>query len=92
MNRTLTEADQWATEFANLNKYKKGQEVVYSIEEDAIPHYQSQVTGNVADGFVVTNTYKPETIKISGQKKWEFAFYQSRKRLRLVLSGVWPMR
>ena len=83
-NRTLTEADQWATEFANLNKYEKGQEVVYSIEEDAVPHYQSQITGNAADGFVVTNTYKPETIKISGQKKWEDADNQDGKRPNAV--------
>ena len=83
-NRTLTEADQWATEFANLNKYEKGQEVVYSLEEDAVPHYQSQVTGNAADGFVVTNTYKPETIKISGQKKWEDAENQDGKRPNAV--------
>ena len=83
-NRTLTEADQWATEFANLNKYEKGQEVVYSLEEDAVPHYQSQVTGNAADGFVVTNTYKPETVKISGQKKWEDAENQDGKRPNAV--------
>lgn len=83
-NRTLTEADQWATEFTNLNKYEKGQEVVYSLEEDAVPHYQSQVTGNAADGFVVTNTYKPETIKISGQKKWDDAENQDGKRPNVV--------
>ena len=83
-NRTLTEADQWATEFTNLNKYEKGQEVVYSLEEDAVPHYQSQVTGNAADGFVVTNTYKPETIKISGQKKWDDADNQDGKRPNAV--------
>ena len=83
-NRTLTEADQWATEFANLNKYEKGQEVVYSLEEDAVPHYQSQVTGNATDGFVVTNTYKPETIKISGQKKWDDAENQDGKRPNAV--------
>lgn len=83
-NRTLTEADQWATEFTNLNKYERGQEVVYSLEEDAVPHYQSQVTGNAADGFVVTNTYKPETVKISGQKKWEDAENQDGKRPNAV--------
>ena len=83
-NRTLTEADQWVTEFTNLNKYEKGQEVVYSLEEDAVPHYQSQVTGNAADGFVVTNTYKPETIKISGQKKWDDAENQDGKRPNAV--------
>lgn len=79
-NRTLTEADQWSTEFTNLNKYEKGQEVVYSLEEDAVPHYQAQVIGNAAEGFVVTNTHQPETIKISGQKKWEDADNQDGKR------------
>ena len=83
-NRTLTEADQWTTEFTNLNKYERGQEVVYSLEEDAVPHYQSQVTGNAADGFVVTNTYKPETVKISGQKKWDDAENQDGKRPNAV--------
>jgi len=83
-NRTLTEADQWATEFTNLNKYEKGQEIAYSLEEDAVSHYQSHVTGNAADGFVVTNTYKPETIKISGQKKWDDAENQDGKRPNAV--------
>ena len=83
-NRTLTEADQWATEFTNLNKYEKGQEVVYYLEEDAVPHYQSQVTGNAAEGFVVTNTHQPETIKISGQKKWDDANNQDGKRPTVI--------
>ena len=80
VNRTLTEADQWATEFANLNKYEKGQEVVYSIEEDAVPHYQSQVTASKVDGYNITNSYTPETVKISGQKKWDDADNQDGKR------------
>ena len=83
-NRTLTEADQWATEFTNLNKYEKGKEVVYYLEEDAVPHYQSQVTGNAAEGFVVTNTHQPETIKISGQKKWDDANNQDGKRPTVI--------
>ena len=79
-NRTLTEADQWSTEFTNLNKYEKGQEVVYSLEEDAVPHYQAQVIGNAAEGFVVTNTHQPETTIVAGQKKWEDADNQDGKR------------
>ena len=79
-NRTLTEADQWSTEFTNLNKYEKGQEVVYSLEEDAVPHYQAQVIGNAAEGFVVTNTHQPETTAVAGQKKWEDAGNQDGKR------------
>ena len=79
-NRTLTEADQWSTEFTNLNKYEKGQEVVYSLEEDAVPHYQAQVIGNAAEGFVVTNTHQPEITIVAGQKKWEDADNQDGKR------------
>ena len=79
-NRTLTEADQWATEFTDLNKYENGQEVVYSLEEEATTDYQSQVTGNATEGFVVTNTHQPETITVSGQKKWDDANNQDGKR------------
>ena len=79
-NRTLTEADQWSTEFTNLNKYEKGQEVVYSLEEDAVPHYQAQVIGNAAEGFVVTNTHQSETTTVAGQKKWDDADNQDGKR------------
>ncbi|KXT85486.1 Alcohol dehydrogenase [Streptococcus sp. DD11] len=79
-SRTLTAADQWATAFTDLDKYEKGQEIVYSLEEETVEHYQSQVTGNAADGFVVTNSYKPETVKISGQKIWDDADNQDGKR------------
>ena len=79
-NRTLTEADQWATEFTDLNKYENGQEVVYSLEEKATADYQSQVTGNATEGFVVTNTHQPETTTVSGQKKWDDANNQDGKR------------
>ena len=49
--RTVTAADGWAWEFADLPKYENGQEIVYTIAEDAVPGYTATV-----DGFNVTNT------------------------------------
>ena len=48
---TVTEDDGWAWEFADLPKYENGQEIVYTIAEDAVPGYTATV-----DGFNVTNT------------------------------------
>ena len=49
--RTVTEADDWAWCFTDLPKYENGQEIVYTIAEDAVPGYTATV-----DGFNVTNT------------------------------------
>ena len=49
--RTVTAADGWAWRFTDLPKYENGQEIVYTIAEDAVPGYTATV-----DGFNVTNT------------------------------------
>ena len=55
----------WRWSFVNLPKYAHGEEIRYSVLEDDVFLY----TGRV-DGFSITNTYKPETIDISGTKIW----------------------
>ena len=55
----------WRWSFVNLPKYAHGEEICYSVLEDDVFLY----TGRV-DGFSITNTYKPETIDISGTKIW----------------------
>lgn len=53
---TLNEANKWQHTFTDLEKYKNGIEVKYSIKEDAIVGYDSTISGDMAKGFVVTNT------------------------------------
>lgn len=55
---TLTEADQWKHSFVNLPKYdaNDGHEIVYTVEEVALSGYTSAISGDAANGYIVTNT------------------------------------
>ena len=58
---TSADADgNWQYAFTNLPKYENGTEINYSIEEVVVPGYDSAITGDAANGFVITNTYTPE--------------------------------
>jgi len=63
--KTVTEADGWKWSFEGVNKYENGEEIVYTITEEAVDGYETTV-----DGFNVTNTHAPEKIEISGTKTW----------------------
>ncbi|MBQ5821083.1 MAG: Cna B-type domain-containing protein, partial [Clostridia bacterium] len=53
----LSEATGWTYTIANLDKYANGAEIAYTITEEPVEHYDSVITGNAKDGYVVTNTY-----------------------------------
>ena len=55
---TLTEADQWKHSFVNLLKFdaNDGHEIVYTVEETALSGYTSAISGDAANGYIVTNT------------------------------------
>lgn len=55
---TLTEADQWKHSFVNLPKFdaNDGHEIVYTVEEVALSGYTSAISGDAANGYIVTNT------------------------------------
>ena len=63
---TVSEANGWTWHFENLPKYAAGVEIVYTVEENAVPGYTA-----VVDGYSITNTHVPETIAISGEKTWK---------------------
>lgn len=66
---TLNDGNHWQHTFTNLEKYKAGQEIKYTIKEDAIDGYKSDVTGDMASGFTVKNT-NTEKISIPVMKQW----------------------
>ncbi len=53
----LNDGNSWAYTWANLDKYSGGAEIEYTIEEVEVKYYVSEVTGDAATGFTVTNTY-----------------------------------
>ena len=66
----LSEGNNWTGTFTDLDKYLEGQVIAYTVEELKITGYVSQITGNAADGYIITNIHTPETVTISGAKTW----------------------
>ncbi len=74
-SKEVTAADGWEWNFTDLDEYKDGEEIVYTITEDAVEGYETQVSGSN-----VKNTHKPETISVSGSKTWDDGENQDGKR------------
>ena len=60
-----TKENGWKYAFNNLPKYENGNEIVYTITEEKVDGYTTDI-----DKFNITNTHTPETINISGVKTW----------------------
>ena len=54
-SKVITKSDNWKYNFENLEKYKDGKEIKYTIDEEKVKGYKSSIKGNAKDGFVVTN-------------------------------------
>src|SRR5699024_10649473 len=64
----LNEENDWQATFKDLHVYdESGEEIDYEVEEPKVDGYNSEVTGDKEEGFVVTNT---TTISVSGTKTW----------------------
>ena len=83
---TLNKANNWKHTFANLEKYKDGNEIVYTIKEDAVENYKSKITGDMASGFTVTNTNIEKT-NVNVTKKWVGKAKDSVK-VKLIADGT----
>jgi len=57
----------WQYSFKDLNKYKNGEEITYSLEEVSIDGYISEVN---QEDYNITNNHSPETITYTVNKKW----------------------
>ncbi len=87
-SKTVTADDDWKWSFTNLDKYANGREITYSISEDAVTGYTSEV-----NGYDVTNTHTPEKTSVSGEKTWDDNNDQDGKRpesitIRLLADGT----
>ncbi len=59
--RKISGKDGWKVVFKDLDKYEDDKEILYTIKEEKVEGYTGEVSGNAKDGFVLTNTRKPET-------------------------------
>ena len=67
---TLNERNNWQHTFEGLKKKNTdGSEIQYTVKEDAITNYNSSITGDMENGFTVTNT-NTEKISVPVKKVW----------------------
>lgn len=64
---TLKKASGWKGSFQQLEKYREGKEVSYSISETKVKEYKSKTTGSAEKGFMVTNTLVEKKQKVKHQ-------------------------
>ena len=76
----LNTANNWAGSFTNLDADKGGTPIKYTVVEVTVTGYTSDVTGDAASGFTITNSYSPETVDVKATKNWDDANNQDGKR------------
>ena len=54
--KEITATDNWQASFTDLPVYKEGKKIAYTITEDPVAGYTSNI-----DGFTVTNRHTPPT-------------------------------
>ena len=65
----------WKYSFKNLPKYANGEPIIYTVTEDTVTDYTTEVTGTT-----ITNKYQPGKTSISVIKAWEDGNNQDGKR------------
>jgi len=81
----LSKANGWSFTWTDLPVYANGSAITYTVVEAEVPAgYTAQASGNVANGFVLTNTHTPAVTEISVNKVWNDNNNQDGKRTESV--------
>lgn len=77
--RDLDENNEWKTTFKDLPTQLGDENISYSVKEVKVKGYQSKITGNAKDGFIITNKKDnsvepnvPPTRDVKVTKKWNY--------------------
>lgn len=63
---TPNQDGQWVYEFTNLTVYQNGKKINYSVTEDTVPDYSTEVNGTT-----IVNSYTPGKTSVSIAKMWD---------------------
>ena len=80
LSKTLNAENNWSAIFKDLDKYKDGQVITYSLEEVKVNAYESIVKPNSEYDFTITNTHEPIKTKVKVNKVWDDKDNQDGKR------------
>ena len=68
---TPDDNNNWEYTFEDLDQYANGSEITYTITEKEVTEYTTEITGNMTDGYTITNSHKTETTEVSVEKVWD---------------------
>ncbi len=85
--------NQWTGSFNDLDKYKDGKEIDYTVQEVSIEGYTPTIMKNDDGVYVITNTHEVEKISIPVRKMWQDNNNNDGKRppsitVKLLADGV----
>lgn len=66
----LFESQNWTTSLNNLPKYKNSTEVQYTVKENVISGYETEIK-QTGDSYTITNTHAPAVVTVSVVKIWD---------------------
>jgi len=64
-DQEVTAETDWNFEFTDLPKYENGEEITYTIQEDKVEGYSTEI-----DGMEITNSYTPGKTSVNVVKAW----------------------
>ena len=62
----VTEESNWTYQFSNLDKYENGNEISYTLTEEVVDGYETNI-----DGYNITNIHEIEKITFKATKIWD---------------------
>ena len=76
----LSEENNWTYTFKDLDKKANGTDINYTVAEVNVSGYESTVSGDMTNGFKITNKHTPEITSVKVNKIWDDAGNQDGKR------------
>lgn len=67
----LSDENHWEYTWQNLPAKEDGVAISYTVGESEVEHYTPSVTGNMEDGFTITNTHVPQRMAVTVFKTWD---------------------
>ena len=81
----LDDTNQWMGSFDDLDKYKDQKEIDYTVKEEVIDGYTTEIVLINPGVYNIVNTHTPEKTKVSVTKKWVYEVDEEKPYLTPIL-------
>ena len=79
-SKVVDKDSNWTYDFGKLSKYKKGKEINYTVDEDEVAGYTTEI-----NNYDITNTHKILKTSVNVTKEWNDQDNQDGKRAKQVI-------